>query len=494
MNKKTIVIENCDLCIIGMGASGLNALNSSSQYLSKKDKVIVIDKRPAKVAIGGMWNSAYKFVRLHQPHTLFTVGNKKWNLNKDSSYLANKSEIVQYFNNCYNELKNKLSIIEKFGYEYKDCKEVKIGDEYEAHINFESINNDLPPLLVKAKRCIKATGFNVEPNKAMTFSTDKVQSITPESSLMTNSKVANDDKPVYIVGGGKTSMDVAQVLLNQNPNRKLNFILGKGTFFLNRDILFPAGIKKNWAGKTINEMFLDIALNYDKNNLSTTFEYIKKTYCLAPFKDANQHLLGLLSPHESDRIKNSADTEIYDYLVDVKEDNNEIAIHYRSGQKQQISADSWFINCTGHLYPKEEKIDPILSPHGKILSIQKTTSAIFFTTMGGYFLPHLWFQDKFKEVPVNYFNQFDLIKKDKQAYLFAISAQAILNLIHFSDALPLKLINECALNYDKWFPLHRQLPFLLNILTNKKKYIKQLTKTLDDICAEHDIENGIIGQ
>ena len=494
MNNKTIQIENCELCVIGMGIAGINALNSSSQYLSKKDKVIVIDRRETTKAIGGMWNTAYPFVRLHQPRSLFTIGNKKWNLNKNPSYLANREEVVEHFNHCYNELKERLSIIEMFGYEYQSYEEVKTADGYSVHINFQSINKELPFLIVKAKRCIKAFGFNTVPNDPLKFSSSKVHSITPESSSLLNAEIANDDKPIYIIGGGKTSMDVANFILAQNPNRKLNFIIGKGIFFLNRDIFFPSGIKKNWTGTTINKLLLNIALLYDEQNLESVISDIKNTYGLLPFKEAKQTVFGLLSPHEIETVKNAVNTEVYDYLNDVIEENKKLYIHYKNDTKEEVVAGSWFINCTGYLYPKKEVFEPILSAHEKVLSINKTASSIAFTSLGGYFLPHLWFRNKFKDVPINQFNHSNLIKKDKEAYLFGVSAQAIHNLIYFIEALPFDVVYKCGSNFDKWFPLHRQFFVLLNILINKKKYLKHTSKVLDRLSNKYNVESKVVGQ
>ncbi|MGB0525589.1 MAG: hypothetical protein ACPGJS_21610 [Flammeovirgaceae bacterium] len=493
MSTETVQI-NCELCVIGMGIAGLNALNSATSYLSSKDQVVVVDRRASQQVIGGMWNNIYNFVRLHQPHPLFTVGSKKWTLKKDPSYLAGRNEIVEHFKSCYQALKNKFSIIEKFGYEYQSHEEVKVGDDYEVHIHFQAIDDALPALLVKAKRCIKAFGFNVLPNKPMAFSTDKVHSIAPESEALLNATVANDEKPIYIIGGGKTSMDVAGLLLAQNPNRKLNFIIGKGTYFLNRDTFFPAGSKKYWQGVPLTKCLIDISLRYDEANLRSATEYIKKTYGLAPFKEAPQTFIGVLSPHESAQIEKAVNHAIYDYLQDVKEENGELFLHYKSGDKQKIEQGSWLINCSGYLFPQKEIAEPVLSTHGKVLNIQKTASTFIFTSFAGYFLPHLWYRDQFKQFPIIHFNHQNLAKKHKETFLYAFSAQVIYNLIRFIDALPFSVVNGCELNYDKWFPLYRQLPVLFDIIRNKKKYLAHTAKTIEQICTKYDIEMGVVGQ
>ena len=38
--------------------------------------------------VGGMWVDTYPYVRLHQPHPMFTAGNIRWTLGKPPAYLA----------------------------------------------------------------------------------------------------------------------------------------------------------------------------------------------------------------------------------------------------------------------------------------------------------------------------------------------------------------------------------------------------------------------
>ncbi|MEL7147396.1 MAG: hypothetical protein AAFO69_13565, partial [Bacteroidota bacterium] len=358
----------------------------------------------------------------------------------------------------------------------------------------DSVVDGVPPLMVKAKRCIKAFGFSIAPNKPMKFSSDQVQSITPESKMLTDGVVAKDEKPVYIVGGGKTSMDVAGLILSQNPNRKINFIIGKGTFFLNRETFFPNGAKKYWKGVSVYSCLIDSVLKYDHNNVRATTDYVKKRYCLAPFSDAIQTFIGLLSPEESETITGAVDNTWYDYLEDVKENTGTLKMCLRSGQKEPVKPGSWFINCTGHIFPKVVIPEPVLSPHQTVLNIEKTNSTLIFTSFAGYFLPHLWYRNQFQRVPIIYFNHQDLARKDRETYLYAFGAQAIHNQLRFFEALPLSVMYNCGLNYDKWFPLSRQLPMLIGMLSNKKKYLKATTTVLDQINKKYDIAKGVVGQ
>ena len=55
MSNSTIQ-EKCDVCIIGAGISGLNALFCACQYLPKNSKIILLD---SKQSYGGMWLHTY---------------------------------------------------------------------------------------------------------------------------------------------------------------------------------------------------------------------------------------------------------------------------------------------------------------------------------------------------------------------------------------------------------------------------------------------------
>jgi flavin-dependent dehydrogenase len=39
------LVETCDVCVVGAGLAGLNALFVASQYLSRDQKVILVDRR-----------------------------------------------------------------------------------------------------------------------------------------------------------------------------------------------------------------------------------------------------------------------------------------------------------------------------------------------------------------------------------------------------------------------------------------------------------------
>lgn len=90
----TVTGIRADLCVVGTGIAALNALVVASGYLQKGQRVILVERRPR---CGGMWNDAYPFVRLHQPHGMFTAGSVKWNGGRPRSHLAARHEVLDHF-------------------------------------------------------------------------------------------------------------------------------------------------------------------------------------------------------------------------------------------------------------------------------------------------------------------------------------------------------------------------------------------------------------
>ena len=108
----TLEGQEFDLVVIGAGIAGLNALYAASEYLPEQARVLLLDQKPAP---GGMWNTAYDFVRLHQPHPMFTVGNMSWNWNKPRDYLATRDEVQSHLAKSLDPVAAKVSLHMAFG-------------------------------------------------------------------------------------------------------------------------------------------------------------------------------------------------------------------------------------------------------------------------------------------------------------------------------------------------------------------------------------------
>ena len=95
---------------------------------------------------------------------------------------------------------------------------------------------------------------------------------------------------------------------------------------------------------------------------------------------------------------------------------------------------------------QKENSESTLSSHGKVLSVNKSRSQfhvigrVFFTTGLEIF---------FKDFPI-YANHADLSKKSKTSFFWGIG-QIIHNTLSIFESLPFKVINDCGLNFEKWY-------------------------------------------
>src|SRR5689334_6291697 len=106
---------SCDVCIVGAGIAGVNALFSASKYLSRDQKVVLVDRR---LRVGGMWVDTYPYVRLHQPHPWFTAGDIPWTQGHDRKHLATRSEVLDHFTHCLDVVRQRVTVDTLFGWEF----------------------------------------------------------------------------------------------------------------------------------------------------------------------------------------------------------------------------------------------------------------------------------------------------------------------------------------------------------------------------------------
>ena len=116
--------ETCALCIIGAGASGLNALDAALDYLPDKSSVIVVDRGSSW---GGHWNNQYEYLRLHQPYQFFTAGSQPWSMVKDRCHLATRAQVLTHFADCAERSAERARVIPFFGYEYDGTHAIREG-------------------------------------------------------------------------------------------------------------------------------------------------------------------------------------------------------------------------------------------------------------------------------------------------------------------------------------------------------------------------------
>src|SRR6185312_668901 len=405
-------VERCDVCIVGAGIAGLNALFAASRYLSRDQRIILVDRRKR---VGGMWVDTYPHVRLHQPHPMFTAGNIKWTLGKPPSYLATKTEVLDHFAHCVDVIRQDVRVDEFFGWDFESDEEA----DGLVHVTCRSPDGQV--LVVEAKRLIKAYGLRVTPNNSLEISSGRVHSVSPDYCDVRAGEMRDSNAPVWIIGGGKTAMDTAHALITNCPGREVNLVAGRGTFFLNRDRMFAIGARRWWSGTLGFTMAAQMSQRFDGTNETEVLEWFRGTYGLFVTPEATNFVFGVLSESERATIAAGLNDVVMDYLEDVVDRNGSTELVFRSGANKSIEPGSWIMNCTGYLgLDNVQPYEPYASASGAVVSINPRSAMLHLPAFQGYYLSHLLFLDKARELPLYEVDWYELRSKSSVMFPFVL--------------------------------------------------------------------------
>ena len=475
-------VETCEVCIVGAGIAGLNALFVASRYLARDQKVILIDRRQR---VGGMWVDTYPYVRLHQPHPVFTAGNIKWTLDqKDRGYLATKPEVLDHFEHCLNVIKQDVAVEELFGWE------VESYDETAGLVRVTCRSSDGRRRTIETKRLINAYGLRIVPNDPLEISSTRVHSVSPDSCDVRSGEMCDSDTPVWIVGGGKTAMDTAHALITRYPGREVNLVAGSGTFFLRRACPFPPGARRWWGGTPITSIARHTANRFDGTNELDVAEWYRTTYGTWCTPTADSYLLGLLSDAENQTIAEGLNEVVMDHFVDAVDRDGSIDLVLSSGSTRAVQPGSWIVNCTGYVVGFEHPYEPYLSPGGAVMSIQLRSTTLHLSSFAGYFLTHMLFLDTLRDAGLYELDLQELTKKSKAVLPYAMFALAQHNVSLVAESVPSKVFGDCGLDFDLWYPLPRRLAATARFMLTHRREREHHRRTLDTLRERFDIRCG----
>ncbi len=475
-------VESCDVCIVGAGIAGLNALFVASRYLSRDQKVILIDRRPR---VGGMWVDTYPYVRLHQPHPMFTAGNIKWTLGQDRSYLATKGEVLDHLSYCLNVIKQRVRVDEYFGWDMESDEEIGGNPRITCR------SSDGRVLFVEAKRLIKAYGFRVTPNDPLEVSSTRVHSVSPDYCDVRSADMRTSDAPVWIIGGGKSAMDTAHTLITHYPGREVHLVAGRGTFFTNRDLAFPSGVRRWWSGvlgATIGE---EMGRRFDGTNEAEVQDWFRSAVGTAVTPDAENFFAGVLSAAENRTIAEGLSDVVMDYFEDVVDRNGSTEMVFRSGSTKTIQPGSWIVNCTGYIgRDSGHPYEPYVSDSGAVVSIQPRSSTLHLPAFQGYFLAHLLFLDRIKDVPLYELDLEELRQKSSTVFPYALFTLVQHNLSLIYDNVPTRVFRDNRLDFDTWYPLARRAPSTARFMLTHRRTRERSRRVLDTVRERFDVRCG----
>lgn len=479
-------IVDCDVCVLGAGIAGLNALYAVSRHLSAGDKVVLVDR---KSAAAGMWRTTYDYVRLHQPHPVFTVGNFRWRNQPDPYHLATRGEVVDHLQYCFEELSGRAKLEAYFGYSY-----LRHEEPHGAAPVIVDCQRDVDGsrLRIRAKRVLKAFGYNISPMTPLALSSRQVSSFAPESSeLLQQLGPSTSNAPIYLVGGGKTGMDTAHMLMRTLPGRKIRMLVGDGTMFLSREKAIPGRIRRYYAGNTGLEIFLDVARRFDGRNEVQVSDYLRQKYCVSLDATCRRYMFGLMSEGEMRTIRRGLDEVIRDHLVDVTDDAKGPTLVLRSGRRRAVEPGSIFINCTGYLGASAE-YEPYMSAGGRVLSIQSTSTVHFLSSQSAYFLAHLFMLGKLREAPLYEVNIAQLRNTSRDVFSPTAVTTTLYNTSVIAPRLPRWVMTENGLDLTALFPTHRRLIGVAKLMLFTRMHPTQLRDALDVVRSRFDIRLGLL--
>ncbi len=473
--------QTCDVCIVGAGLAGMNALFVASRYLTSGQRVILVDRRPR---VGGMWVDTYPYVRLHQPHGMFTAGNIGWTLGAEPSHLASKGEVLDHFQHCLDVIKRAVRVDEYYGWEMES------DDERDGALRVTCRAADGAAMEIKADKLIKAYGFRVQPNDPLTVSSPHVRSVSPDSCDMRSPEIGDSGKPVWIIGGGKTAMDTAHTLITAHPGCEVNLVAGPGTFFNNRDQFFPTGVRRWWGGTTVGELSSQVARRYDGRNEDAVWDWHRSTYGLWTTERTGSFALGVLSSDEKNVISAGLNTVVNDYLVDVVDDGDTTEMVLRDGGRRPVERGSWVVNCTGYVTQREDPYEPYVSAGGNVLSIQPRSATLHLTSYMAYFTTHLLLTDTLRTVPLYEVDLFALQRKSRKAFPYATFTLVQYNMSLLADSLPNRVFRDCGLDFNRWYPFPRQLATTIKFLRTHRAERERHRRTLDVLGERFGVRCG----
>jgi hypothetical protein len=268
-------------------------------------------------------------------------------------------------------------------------------------------------------------------------------------------------------------------------------VIGDGVIFMNRDLLYPVGRERWTRGTIATTAFLLMARNYDGTDPARAIAAMRDWGALSLNENPGQFQFGVISQAEIDLIKAGVSEVIEGRLLDVEDHGEEIVMRLGDDRRVPVESGTWFVNCTGFILRREPlPFEPYVSTGERVLSINPSSLVFFLGSFSGYFLGHLLYRDLLSTVPLYQLPADQLVQHAKADFGAAGASQAVLNQLLLMKALPTSVFKECQLDFNRWYPLHRQLPVLAQMMVNSRRYQAECRAALDELGRRTGIEIG----
>lgn len=220
-----------DYLVIGGGAQAMAFVDT---MLKETDATfLIVDRRPK---VGGHWNDAYPFVRLHQPSSYYGVASRplgrhrldEAGSNKGFFELATGVEITHYYHALMDEVFTPSKRVQHLPLcDYTDEGRIislMSGEEHKVVVN---------------KKIVNATHMTTEIPMTHTpkFKVAEGVSCVPPNHLC---QLAPEYKHITVLGGGKTGIDsVTWLLDNDYLVDNITWVIPRDSWFFNRSKFQP---------------------------------------------------------------------------------------------------------------------------------------------------------------------------------------------------------------------------------------------------------------
>jgi hypothetical protein len=226
---------NADYLIIGAGAQGL--IFADEILTHSQADIILIDRRHR---VGGHWNDAYPFVTLHQPSAFYGLGSRPLGSDRIETRGPNAGlyeqasglEVLDHFDRAMKDRFLSSGRVRFLGmHEY-------VGDWQSQHRVRALVTGEDTAITVR-RRLVDTTSFRVSTPETHVPSF-KVDADAPFTTPRRLPGELPGHSHVVILGGGKTSMDVAIWLIETGfPAERISWVRPRDSWLINREAAQP---------------------------------------------------------------------------------------------------------------------------------------------------------------------------------------------------------------------------------------------------------------
>ena len=493
---------HADLILIGAGYAGVCAFEAAAHHLPRGARVVIIDRNKAW---GGMWNTVYHYVRLHQPYKNFTAGAREWSIgsSKPEKHLASKGEILNHFSDITLAAiqEQELDVCFLFSHEIDDPAKFQVVDhdtegkpvvQVVARPVGAAPSQAAPLVTVTGNRMINATGFDVPRKVAFDLSTNntRIHSLTPADVLtgsFTSLAHFSTNAEIIVIGSGKTAMDVLYHIAKREPNLapRLRCIAGRGTWFLNRKATFPTGTWEKYvpSTRTSTDIFFDILEKFDGTNEQEVYRAMERKEAMhSVMPQKSSFVLGVTSEEEMDIVRQvltpTNERITHGYLVDIVDHG----VHGDGGTDEMASTSSGtsfttamrlrdlegneylrnvsdgtiVINATDNLVESSNRFMPVIDSSGLVLSPQALCG---FSGPSATLATHAWFAGTLSRV-WKHLPRLQIDVDKKSLFGLHLMAVLVLNTGAVRSCIPKKWLKEWIDNKyapNNRYPMYRLL-------------------------------------